>query len=368
VSDEPEVPVPGSDRTSARGVPKPTADVVRAQLTRILESQSFMQAPMLRRLLQHLVERTLAGDRELKEYVVGVEVFDRGSEFDPRTDTIVRAQARRLRAKLDEYYRQDGSEDSILIDIPKGRYLVECRVKATSPDRATDLPPPDEGRSIVVLPFVNLNADPETEFLTDGLTEELIGTLASVAQMRVVARTSAFHFKGRTEDIRKIGQRLGVRTALEGSVRIHQQRLRVIAQLIDLASGLHLWAETYDRTLGAVFEIQQDIARAIVDNLSIRLAPGERTRLPSTPPPSTDAYDHYLRGRHCFFKLTPTDLRKSIEHIGACCRACSNLRCRARRPRRMLRDVGGSTIRSAAAVSDVGQGRRTARPRPRTIG
>jgi hypothetical protein len=139
--------------------------------------------------------------------------------------------------------------------------------------------------------------------------------LASVAQMRVVARTSAFHFKGRTEDIRKIGQRLGVRTALEGSVRIHQQRLRVMAQLIDLASGLHLWAETYDRTLGAVFEIQQDIARAIVDNLSIRLAPGERTRLRSAPPPNTDAYDEYLKGRYCFFKFTPADIRKSIEHM-----------------------------------------------------
>ena len=314
--DEPVTPVPGPDSTPERRPAGVSADGVRGQLTRILGSPTFAHAPMLRRLLQHLVEQSLGGAQELKEYAVGVDVFDRGPEFDPRTDTIVRVQARRLRAKLDEYYRGDGATDPVLITLPKGRYLVECRPMSASAERpAGSTPAPEERPSIVVLPFVNLNADSETEFLTDGLTEELIGTLGSVAELKVVARTSAFHFKGRTDDIRKIGQELGVRTALEGSVRLHRQRMRVMAQLIDLASGLHLWSETFDRTLGEVFDLQEEIARAIVDALRVRLTPDQRTSLRPAPPQDFDAYDLYLKGRYYFHRLTPADLRKSIEHL-----------------------------------------------------
>ena len=303
--------MPGRDSIPERG-PGPTADAVRAQLTRILGSHAFAHAPMLRRLLQHLVEQTLSGAHELKEYAVGVDVFERGADFDPRTDTIVRVQARRLRAKLDEFYRSDGVADPVLIELPKGQYRVECRAKAAAGEPA---PAADEGPSIVVLPFVNLNADPETDFLTDGLTEELIGALASVVELKVVARTSAFHFKGRTDDIRKIGQELGVRTALEGSVRIHQQRMRVMAQLIDLTNGLHLWSESYDRTLGAVFDIQEEIARAIVDALQLRLAPVERARLRGSATSNSEARDHYLKGRYFWHRNTQGDLQKCIDHL-----------------------------------------------------
>jgi serine/threonine-protein kinase len=315
LSDESAARAPGRD--APERVPADlAADGIRRQLTRILGSQAFAHAPMLRRLLQHLVEHTLSGAQELKEYAVGVDVFDRGSAFDPRTDTIVRVQARRLRAKLDEYYRSEGAADAVLIVLPKGRYLVEYRAAAASAEHPEgSAPVPDEQPSIVVLPFVNLNADQETEFLTDGLTEELIGTLASVAELKVVARTSAFHFKGRTDDIRKIGQELGVRMALEGSVRIHQQRMRVMAQLIDLTNGLHLWSEAYDRRLGAVFDIQEEIARAIVDAMRVRLAPGGSRRFRSAPPQTLDAYDHFLKGRYYFHRLTPVDMRKSIEHL-----------------------------------------------------
>lgn len=302
----------GRNSTPERGPAGLPADAVRGQLMRILGSQTFAHAAMLRRLLQHLVEKGLSGAQELKEYVVGVDVFDRGSDFDPRTDTIVRVQARRLRTKLDEFYRNEGAADPVLIELPKGRYLVECRAKPAVGDSA---PAADEGPSIVVLPFVSLNADPETEFLTDGLTEELIDTLASVVELKVVARTSAFHLKGRTEDIRKIGQELGVRTALEGSVRIHQQRMRVMAQLIDLANGLHLWSETYDRTLGAVFDIQEEIARAIVDALQLRLAPVERARLRASATSNAEARDYYLKGRYFGHRNTKGDLLKCIDHL-----------------------------------------------------
>ena len=303
--------MPGRDSTPGRGPAGVAAAAVRGQLTRILDSQTFAHAPMLRRLLQYLVEHASGGAQELKEYAVGVDVFDRGPDFDPRTDTIVRVQARRLRAKLDEYYRGAGATDPVLIELPKGQYLVECRARAAT----EDAPATAEGASIVVLPFVNLNADPETEFLTDGLTEELIGGLASVVELKVVARTSAFHFKGRTDDIRKIGQELGVRTALEGSVRIHQQRMRVMAQLIDLSNGLHLWSESYDRTLGAVFDIQEEIARSIVDALQLRLAPAERARLRASASANAEARDHYLKGRYCWHRNTKADLQKCIDHL-----------------------------------------------------
>ena len=152
---------------------------------------------MLRRFLQYLVEQALTGHAgDVKEYAIGVDVFGRGPAFDPRTDTIVRVQARRLRAKIDDYYRREGTSDPLVFQLLKGRYAIEWRVV----DGATGAPVTAtlhaDRASIVVLPFVNLSGDPDNDFFTDGLTEELIGTLGAVAELKVVARTSAFHFKG----------------------------------------------------------------------------------------------------------------------------------------------------------------------------
>jgi serine/threonine-protein kinase len=167
-----------------------------------------------------------------------------------------------------------------------------------------------EASSIVVLPFANLSNDPENEYLSDGLTEEIIGTLAAIPDMRVVARTSAFQFKGRNADIRKIGRDLSVKTALEGSVRREGQRIRVSAQLVSVADGMHLWSKMYDRELASLLEIEEDITRAIVDALKVRLAAGKTRKAETT---SLEAHELYLRGRYFWNKMTPGDLKKSIE-------------------------------------------------------
>jgi eukaryotic-like serine/threonine-protein kinase len=154
----------------------------------------------------------------------------------------------------------------------------------------------DTGWSLVVLPFTNLSADPENEYLSDGLSEELIHALAQVPGLRVVARTSAFAFKGKQQDVRAIGAQLRVRGALEGSVRRVGRRLRVTTQLIDTSSGFELWSARFDRELDDLFEVQDEISRAIVDTLRLTLF-GNDTRLVRPPTADLAAYEAYLKGR-----------------------------------------------------------------------
>src|SRR5712692_4792830 len=128
--------------------------------------------------------------------------------------------------------------------------------------------------SIAVLPFVNLSSDKENEYFSDGMTEEIINALANVEGVRVVARTSAFSFKGKNLNVRQIGEELNVATVLEGSVRREGNQLRVVAQLIGVADGYHLWSKTYDRELKNVFSVEDELARAIVQALRPRLVQG----------------------------------------------------------------------------------------------
>jgi serine/threonine protein kinase len=158
----------------------------------------------------------------------------------------------------------------------------------------------DTSPSIAVLPFTNMSADPDTEYFSDGMTEEIINALAHLADLRVAARTSSFAFKGKNEDLKAIGEKLGVSTVLEGSVRRAGGRLRITAQLIDVKGGHHLWSERYDREPSDVFAIQDEIAQAIADRLKITLAagpPGHRIGAPMRDP---EAYDLYLKGRYFF--------------------------------------------------------------------
>jgi len=133
------------------------------------------------------------------------------------------------------------------------------------------IPDTSEEASIAVLPFINMSADSEIEFFADGITEEIINALTQIDELRVAARTSAFSFKGVQVDLRIVGERLNVKTVLEGSVRKAGSRVRIMAQLINVADGYHLWSERYDRELKDVFEVQDDIARAIASRLKVDL-------------------------------------------------------------------------------------------------
>jgi len=162
--------------------------------------------------------------------------------------------------------------------------------------------------SLAVLPFVNLSADPDNEFLSDGLADDLLTALARVPGLRVPGRTSCFAFKGQSEDLREIGRALGVETVLEGSVRRAEGRLRIAAQLINVADGFHLWAERYDREMADVFAVQDEITRAITSALIPRL-----TTAPAAPPArpysgSVDVYELCLKARYHHQKRTPREL------------------------------------------------------------
>jgi serine/threonine-protein kinase len=175
---------------------------------------------------------------------------------------------------------------------------------ATASDPAARSPEP----SIAVLPFRNVGVGPESEYFSDGMTEEIIGALSRVAGLRVAARTSSFAFRGKDDDVRRIGRELGVATVLDGSVRQAGQRLRVAAQLIDVASGYNLWSERWDRDMADVFAVQDEIARAIAATFQPRLlgsaaASGDRLEallggLVSPGTRNVEAYDRYLKGRY----------------------------------------------------------------------
>jgi TolB-like protein len=169
--------------------------------------------------------------------------------------------------------------------------------------------------SIAVLPFENMSNDEDQEYFSDGLTEELLNTLAGFNSLKVAARTSSFAFKGKQPDIREVGHLLGVATVLEGSVRRAGTRLRITAQLIDASNGFHLWSETYDRELTDIFAIQDDIASKIMEALEIHLETGETVTVSSTS--NTKAYDHYLKGLQAMHRRTRESIESAQRHFTA---------------------------------------------------
>jgi len=151
--------------------------------------------------------------------------------------------------------------------------------------------------SVAVLPFANLSSDKEQEFFSDGISEEILNALAQVDGLHVAGRTSSFAFKGKNEDLAGIAQKLRVGSVLEGSVRKDGSRVRITAQLVDATNGFHVWSQTFDRELTGVFAIQDEIARAVVDALKVKLLPGRAPAVVDHRPRSTEAYEQYLLGR-----------------------------------------------------------------------
>ena len=168
--------------------------------------------------------------------------------------------------------------------------------------------PDDEVKSIVVLPFENLSPDPDQEYFSDGLTEELMADLSKVRALRVISRTSAMLLKGLQKDVPTIARDLNVRYVLEGSVRRAGNSLRITAQLIEAATDAHLWAEKYTGTLDDVFDLQEKLSRSIVEALKVTLAPDEDRHLASRDIPDAEAYALYVRARQEFLKMTAASL------------------------------------------------------------
>jgi serine/threonine protein kinase/tetratricopeptide (TPR) repeat protein len=191
------------------------------------------------------------------------------------------------------------------------REVKRALAEATFPDGAFE-GPREDAPSIAVLPFVNLSANKENEYFSDGLAEEIINALAQVPELRVIARASAFAFRGREQDLRTIGQRLRVGTILEGSVRSAGNRIRVTVQLIKIADESHLWSERYEREMTDIFAIQDDISQAIAKALKVKLATHRRSTA------NVEAFQSYLKGLYWYQRYTPESLalaKESFERV-----------------------------------------------------
>lgn len=189
---------------------------------------------------------------------------------------------------------------------------------------AAPTPPetPGAGPSIAVLPFDNMSGDPEQEYFSDGISEDIITDLSKIGGLMVIARNSSFAYKGKAPDIRVVGRELGVTSVLEGSIRKGGNRVRINAQLIDARNGAHLWADRYDRDLTDIFEVQDEVTKRIVEALRVALKPAEAALLAEAPTRSVEAHDMFLRGREFLlrpaksaatFALAVADFHKAIE-------------------------------------------------------
>lgn len=311
---------------------------VETALERVLASSGFVDAGRLGPFLRHLVAQTLSADTSrLKESVLGVEVFQRPPDYDPRIDPIVRVEARRLRTRLEEYYAGPGASESVRICLPKGTYVPVFALK-TAPIARRKLPSAlaallvlgafgswwfwggaprvvPGGKSLAVFPFVNLSQDKENEYFSDGLTEELINAVSRVEGIRVAARSLTFQYKGKALDVREIGRKLNVSSVLEGSVRRSGDRLRVTAQLINVGDGYQLWSHTYERHEKDLFAVQEEIAQAIVNALRLRLGAPQKPLFVSRYTTNLAAYNLYLRARFQFNTFSKEGVLKSRDYL-----------------------------------------------------
>ncbi len=217
----------------------------------------------------------------------------------------------------------DAALSRVLARTPVDRYrtgaefaeALHVLLRGTSGTPAPAVGEPKSGtapKAIAVLPFANMSADPENEYFSDGMTEEIINALSKVPGIHVASRSSSFAFKGKKDvDVRQVGEKLSVASVLEGSVRKIGNRIRIAAQLVNVENGYQLWSETYDRQLEDVFAVQDEISRAIVDALKLQLA-GETAQLVA-PAKNLEAYTTYLKGRFHFNKFTEPALRKALD-------------------------------------------------------
>jgi TolB-like protein/Tfp pilus assembly protein PilF len=340
------------DRSSEADALPPNA--IRSQLDKILSSPSFVNSPQLCRFLRFVVEQEITGrGDQVKEYVVGIEVLGKDEAFDPRIDTGVRTEARRLRRKLTEYYQTAGLTGTIEIDLPKGSYRPVFRMRtaaapppAEPPVTAAAVPaksrrawlaaaclpiaglvifwpsarvrapePRDSSQpSIAVLPLENLSADPEQEYFSDGMTDALITSLTGIHGLRVISRTSVLQYKRVKKPLPEIARQLGVDYVVEGTVLRVGERVRITTQLIAARNERHLWADAFDRDRGDILLLQSELARTIAGQIDSRIMPKEPP-LPRAAPISPEAQDDYLRGRYNWDTRRQDELVKSVEYF-----------------------------------------------------
>ena len=205
---------------------------------------------------------------------------------------------RQVQGKVAANFVDAGEQSLKNIARPVRVYRLDLAPKAaTAPDVRRPMPAQSEKPSIAVLAFNNMSGDPEQEYFSDGISEDIITDLSKLSELRVIARNSTFTYKGKPVDVKQVGRDLGVHYVLEGSVRKAGKRVRVTGQLIDVASGAHIWAERFDRDLTDIFAVQDELTREIISALKVKLTPEKKDRLARKNTIDQEAYDLFLRGR-----------------------------------------------------------------------
>jgi serine/threonine protein kinase/predicted Zn-dependent protease len=233
------------------------------------------------------------------------------TELEPLAPLALAEVVRRCLAKDPALRYQSAAE--LRDDLDRLRQQVETRATPTGTSIAAPATP--ARRSVAVLPFVNMSADPENEFFADGVTEDVIAQLSKMRSLKVISRTSVMQLKKREQSLAEIAARLGVATLLEGSVRRAGNRVRIVADLVDAATEEHLWAETYDRQMTDIFEIQADVALRIAEALKAELSPTERARIEEPVAVNIEAHQLYLRGRQAMVRYTEAELRRALDYF-----------------------------------------------------
>jgi serine/threonine-protein kinase len=302
---------------------------IHVYLDHVLQAPAFAAAPRRGRLLRYLLEQTLAGDGDkITEYGIGLDVFEKPSSFDPRIESSIRAEMSRLRRTLADYYAGAGSADPWRIEFPNRGYLPVIAPLAVQEAPAVSLATPESLssqvragrrsrfwfaaacaaalcavalwfiqpwsgpiRAVVVLPFENLTGDPQKEYLADGVTEQLTDALAHIPSLRVVARTSAFQYKAKGIDVRKIGRQLDVDAVVEGSVQAINGGLRVTVQVDRSSNGYHILSQSFDGGLQELARLEDLLVAPVAGALSPSAA------VPKRHIPNPQAYDAFLKSR-----------------------------------------------------------------------
>lgn len=283
-------------------------------LKKVVNSRIFRRSNRLGRFLRYLVTQSLDETAEPpKEYVLGVEVFDRDINYDPRLDPIVRVEARRLRAKLVQYYETEGTQDQLRIVMhDRGYQLAFLRIDEPAEPIVAFGSVDSRGGSTAVLPLVAVDQTPQSRLFAEGLTDELASQLFAIKGLKVIARTSTFQFKDRCADVRDIGAELGAEYIVEGSLRQEHRIARVLIQVVHVSSGFRVWSGGYEHKIASGLTAQKSLAQRIVADFGPVLA--ERLLLPQDRPDYIrTVFALYQKGRRHLDCRTEDGIRRSIE-------------------------------------------------------
>ncbi len=294
-------------------------------LEKVLSSNVFEKSSRQQELLRYLLKETIAGNADrLKGYTLGVEIFGRSGDFDPATDAIVRVEVGRLRTKLREYYTTEGQNDTMVFDLPKGGYAVKVNIINTTVTQTPSITTPntpawhkkfDDEISLAVLPFANLSANPEHEYLVDGIIDNLIFELSRLSGLLLISRQSSFRYRNTEKSAKEIGTELGVKFLLEGSMQTSAGRVRATFKLVEAETESYVWVERFESKMHEIFALQDEITLNIVKVLQIRLSPKEAELFGHEGTENIAAHDALLRGMACHWKYTPKFIVEARMHF-----------------------------------------------------